>query len=208
MKAARKYVAFALFGLTLTGVLMAGQQGPAQPAGQAPAAAPAAGGQRAGGRGAAADTTPVGITIAGEVPNYVPVTDAMLLNPDPGDWLMIRRDSHATDYSPLKDITPANVKDLQLVYMHPMREGGTNQPAPIAHNGIIYLANTQGILQAIEGATGKIIWETKVQGTIAPRGIAIYQDKIFFANGTRISAVDARTGKDVWSTYIRHSNSS
>jgi alcohol dehydrogenase (cytochrome c) len=146
--------------------------------------------------------------IAGDVPNYVSVTDDMLKNPDPGDWLMIRHDYHATNSSPLKEITPANVKDLQLVYMHPMREGGTNQPAPIAHNGIIYLANTQGILQAINGVTGKIIWETKVQGTIAPRGIAIYQDKILFANGNNVSAVDARNGKAVWSTNIGHSNSS
>ena len=161
-----------------------------------------------GGGGGAADATPVGVTIAGEVPNFVPVTDEMLKSPDPGDWLMIRRDYHATNFSPLKDITPANVKDLQLVYMHPMREGGTNQPAPIAHNGVIYLANTQGILQAINGATGKIIWETKVQGTIAPRGIAIYQDKIYFANGQNVSAVDARNGKAVWSTNIGHGNSS
>ena len=222
-----RQVALALLGLAMTGVLTAAQQGgaagQAPPAGQVPAAPGrgGAGGARGaaagdaqdaaagrGGRGAAQDTTPVGVTIAGEVPNYVAVTDEMLKNPDPADWLMIRRDYHATNSSPLKDITPANVKDLQLVYMHPMREGGTNQPAPIAHNGIIYLANTQGILQAINGVTGKVIWETKVQGTIAPRGIAIYQDKIFFANGNNISAVDARNGKPVWSTNIGHGNSS
>jgi mono/diheme cytochrome c family protein len=33
-----------------------------------------------------------GLTVTGQVKNYVPVTDAMLRNPDPGDWLMIRRD--------------------------------------------------------------------------------------------------------------------
>jgi alcohol dehydrogenase (cytochrome c) len=132
----------------------------------------------------------------------------MLKKQDDGDWLMIRRDYQATDFSPLKEITPANVKDLQLVYMHPMREGGTNQPAPIAHNGVIYLANTQGILQAINGVTGKIIWETRVQGTIAPRGIAIYQDKIYLQNGNFISTIDARNGKTVWSTNLGHSNSS
>ena len=44
---------------------------------------------------------PGGITVAGEVKNYVPVTDAMLRNPDPGDWLMIRRDYRASNYSPL-----------------------------------------------------------------------------------------------------------
>jgi len=192
----------------------AGQQVPPAPArgGQQPAAGAggAVGGGRGGGRGGApaADAPPVGVTIAGEVPNFVAVTDAMLRKQDDGDWLMIRRDYSATDFSPLKDITPANVKDLQLVYMHPMREGGTNQPAPIAHNGVIYLANTQGILQAINGATGKIIWETRVQGTIAPRGIAIYQDKIYISNGNSISAVEARTGKSVWSTSIGHSNTS
>ena len=46
---------------------------------------------------------PRGITAAGEVKNYVPVTDAMLRNPDPADWLMIRRDYRASSFSPLKD---------------------------------------------------------------------------------------------------------
>ena len=126
----------------------------------------------------------------------------MLRKQDDGDWLMIRRDYHATDYSPLKQITTDNVKDLQLVFRHPMNEGGTNQPAPIVHNGIIYLANTGGILQAIDGSNGRVIWENRIGGNIAMRGIAIYQDKVYFANGNRISAVDARNGKSVWSTVI------
>jgi alcohol dehydrogenase (cytochrome c) len=223
MKGAKKAIALVLFGSALSGVLAAAQRGGgAGGAGQAPAGGaipappgaaaqqPAAGGRGGGGggRGGAADATPVGVTIAGEVPNFVPVTDEMLRKQNPGDWLMVRRDYQATNMSPLKDITPANVKDLQLVYMHPMREGGSNQPAPIAYNGIIYLANTQGILQAINGATGKIIWETKVQGTIAPRGIALYQDKVYIQNGNFVSAVDARNGKLVWATNIGHSNTS
>jgi alcohol dehydrogenase (cytochrome c) len=210
MKGVKNAIALVLFASVLSGVLVAAQ---APAAGQIPAAPggaqqPAAQGGR-GGRGApAADAPPVGVTIAGEVPNFVPVTDQMLRSPDPGDWLMIRRDYAATNMSPLKEITPANVKDLQLVYTHPMREGGTNQPAPIAYKGVIYLANTQGILQAINGVTGKIIWETRVQGTIAPRGIAIYQDKIYIANGQNVSAVDARNGNLVWATNIGHSNTS
>ena len=60
---------------------------------------------------------PQGITVAGEVKNYVPVTDAMLRNPDPGDWLMIRRDYRASSYSPLTQITRDNVKNLQLVWI-------------------------------------------------------------------------------------------
>jgi alcohol dehydrogenase (cytochrome c) len=198
----------------LSAFVSAAQRGGGQgqdPAGQAPAGqAPARGGQgggRGGRGGAQQDAAPVGITIAGEVPNFVPVTDAMLLKQDPGDWLMIRRDYHATDYSPLTQITPANVKDLQLVYMHPMHEGGTNQPAPIVHNGIIYLGNTGGYLQAIDGATGKTIWETHLAGNIAMRGIALYQNNIYLGLGNAIAAVDARTGKNVWSTPLRTSSS-
>ena len=41
----------------------------------------------------------------GEVKNYVPVTDAMLKNPPPGDWLMARRNYQAWSYSPLEEIT-------------------------------------------------------------------------------------------------------
>ena len=106
--------------------------------------APAAGGGR--GRGAAAP--PVGITVAGEVKNYVPVTDAMLRNPDPADWLMIRHDYHANNYSPLNQITADNVKDLRLQWVWAMNEGGANQPAPLVHNGVVYLNNPGNVMQA------------------------------------------------------------
>jgi len=170
--------------------------------------------QRAGARGqrgAQEGPPPVtGLTVTGEVQNFVPVTDAMLRKPDPGDWLMIRRDYFASDYSPLNQITKDNVGDLELVWKHPMNEGGTNQPAPIVHNGIVYLANTGGIIQAIEGRTGKVIWENHLGSNIAMRGISIYQDKIYLASGNRVIALDAKNGKVAWNTEIGqgYSNSS
>src|SRR5438477_1952507 len=194
----KSHVALGLFGIILLSVLMAAQA----PAGQR-------GGR--GQRGAQEGPPPVtGLTVTGEVQNYVPVTDAMLRKPDPGDWLMIRRDYFASDYSPLNQITRDNVKDLKLVWMHPMNEGGTNQPAPIVHNGIIYLANTGGIIQALDGLTGKVIWENHLGGNIAMRGISIYQDKVYLASGNHVIALDARNGKVVWNTEIAqgYSNSS
>ena len=100
-------IALALFGIAaLSALLFAAQRGGA---GQAPAAGQAApAGQRGGARGqrGAEGPPPVtGLTVTGEVQNYVPVTDAMLRKPDPGDWLMIRRDYSASDYSPLNQIT-------------------------------------------------------------------------------------------------------
>jgi alcohol dehydrogenase (cytochrome c) len=195
----KKHLATTFFAIGVSSVLIVASQAPA--------------GQRAGQRGgqaAEAPPAPLGLTVTGEVQNFVPVTDAMLRNPEPGDWLMIRRDYHASDYSPLNQVTRDNVKDLQLVWKSPMNEGGTNQPAPIVHNGIIYLPNTGGIVQAIDGATGKIIWENHLGGNIAMRGISIYQDKIYLASGNRVKALDARNGKLVWDTEIAqgYSNSS
>jgi alcohol dehydrogenase (cytochrome c) len=217
----KKRFAMAIFALIASGAfIIVGQAPQGQRGGQqgGDGARGQRGGQGAGGgaaRGQRAGQAPqapapTGLTVTGEVQNFVPVTDAMLKNPDPSDWLMIRRDYHASDYSPLNQITKDNVKDLQLVFKSPMNEGGTNQPAPIVHNGVIYLANTGGILQAIDGATGKIIWENHLGGNIAMRGISIYQDKIYFASGNRVKAVDARNGKAVWDTEIAqgYSNSS
>ena len=175
----------------------------ALPPGQRGAAPAAAGGQ---GRGRGAAAPPVGITVAGEVKNFVPVTDAMLRNADPGDWLMIRRDYHASNYSSLNQITRDNVKDLRLQWIWAMNEGGANQPSPIVHNGIVYLNNPGNVMQAIDGRTGELIWEnrygTNANGA-AMRGIAIYDDKVFAATSdARLVALDASTGKTVWQTTI------
>jgi alcohol dehydrogenase (cytochrome c) len=151
---------------------------------------------------------PRGITVTGEVRNYVPVTNAMLRNPDPGDWLMLRRDYKATYYSPLNQITTQNVNDLRLVWSWAMQDGASNgnQPAPIVHNGVLYVNNAGMVLQALDAKTGELIWENRY-GTnpTAPamRGIAIYDDKIFVATGeAHLMAFEARTGKVVWDTTI------
>ncbi len=152
--------------------------------------------------------TPRGLTVAGEVKNYVPVTDAMLRNPDPADWLMIRRDYKAHSYSTLNQITAQNVYDLRLVWSWAMQEGGAtgNQPAPIVHNGVLYVNNTGNVLQALDAKTGELIWENRYgtnAGAAAMRGITIYDDKVFVAtNDAHLMAFDARNGKQVWDTTI------
>ncbi len=150
-----------------------------------------------------------GLTVTGQVKNYAPVTDAMLRNPDPGDWLMIRRNYQAGSSSPLAQINTGNVKNLRLVWEWAMNEGGgANEPTPIVHNGIIFLANPGNVVQAIDGRTGDLIWENRVgpdsTGAIgAMRSLALYQDKVFMATtDARILALDARTGKIVWQTAI------
>jgi alcohol dehydrogenase (cytochrome c) len=152
-----------------------------------------------------------GLTVRGTVQNFAPVTDEVLRNPALNDWLMLRHDYSATSYSPLDQISVANVKTLKLAWMSPMREGGTNQPAPIVYRGTLYLANTGGIVQALDARTGKVIWEHRVGADVAPRGLALYQNMLIFHSMERwavtkqdafLVALDARTGELVWKVQM------
>jgi PQQ-dependent dehydrogenase (methanol/ethanol family) len=157
-----------------------------------------------GGRGAA-PPAPRGLTIEGTVKNYTPVTDAMMRNPDPADWLMIRHDYHANNFSTLNQINTNNVQDLRLVWTWAMNEG-TNQPAPVVHNGVMFINNPGNIVQALDAKTGDLIWENRIGDTAtgnSQRGLAIYDDKVYVTTGqAHIFALDARTGKNVWDTVI------
>ena len=53
-----------------------------------------------------------------QVKNYKPVTQEMLLNPSPNDWLMYSRTYDAWRYSPLKQINKKNVKQLRIAWVH------------------------------------------------------------------------------------------
>src|SRR6202140_1291631 len=117
-----------------------------------------------------AKQVPRGLTVTGEVKSYIPVTDAMLRNSDPADWLMIRHDYKANYYSTLNQITTQNVNDLRLVWTWAMQEGGAtgNQPAPIAHGGVLYVNNTGNVLQALDAITGELIWENRYGTNASP----------------------------------------
>jgi alcohol dehydrogenase (cytochrome c) len=150
-----------------------------------------------------------GLTVSGDVKNYVPVTDEMLSQPDPGDWLMIRRNYQAWSNSPLAQITAANVGTLQLQWVWAMDETGANEATPIVHQGTMFLANTSNIVQALDARSGNLIWQNQVGptvgvgGTIAMRSLALYRDKVFVSTtDAHMVALNASTGKTVWDTPI------
>src|SRR5216110_2966523 len=65
--------------------------------------------------------TPTGLAPARPAPkildDYKPVTAERLKHPEDSDWLMVRRTYDGWGYSPLDQITTANVAKLQPVWM-------------------------------------------------------------------------------------------
>ena len=149
-----------------------------------------------------------GVTQAGTVEAYRPVTDEMLRNPDDGDWLMIRRNYEAWSHSPLSEIDRDTVGELELAWVWAMNEGGWNAPSPIVHDGVMYLTGIGPVVQALDAATGDLIWEHQVDVATTgysgmSRNLAIYDDNVFLATpDARLIALDARTGERVWDTII------
>jgi alcohol dehydrogenase (cytochrome c) len=147
-----------------------------------------------------------GLSVAGTAERVRPVSDAELRAVPGADWLMIRGNYQAWNYSELAEITPANVRELQLQWVWAMQEGGWNEPAPIVRDGVLYVNSMANIVQALDAATGELIWENRVGPLVAAnttRGVAMYEDKIFIAtNDARLVALNAKTGQTAWETII------
>jgi alcohol dehydrogenase (cytochrome c) len=145
---------------------------------------------------------------ANPAPNLTPVTDAMLRNPPPADWLMWRRTYDAWGYSPLDQINKTNVKNLKVAWTWSMTNGAT-ETTPIVHDGVLFIFNYADTVQALNAATGDLIWQYKrdlpakllqeAGNALAKRNMAIYEDKLIVAmSDAHIVALDVKSGKVVW----------
>ncbi|HAS32207.1 MAG TPA: pyrrolo-quinoline quinone, partial [Microbacterium sp.] len=142
--------------------------------------------------------------------SFVPVTPEMLRSPDPDDWISFRNGYALWGYSSLDQIDVDSVHELQLVWSRAMNEG-YQEVEPIVYDGVMFLANVEDIVQALDATTGDLLWEYRrplpdniagVTGTrYRYRNVSIYGDKIVLAtNDAFLVALDARTGEVVWET--------
>src|SRR5215813_6958339 len=92
-----------------------------------------------------------------QVQNFVPVTQQMLLNPSPDDWLMFSRTYDAQRFSPLKQINKGNASQLTLAWSHPMG-AGTTESTPLVYRGVMYVLAPGSIVQALDATNGKQLW--------------------------------------------------
>jgi alcohol dehydrogenase (cytochrome c) len=144
--------------------------------------------------------------------SFVPVTDQMLQNPDPADWLMWRRTLNSWGYSPLNQITRGNVGKLKMIWTRGMGPG-VQEATPLVYKGVMYLPNPSDLVQAINGATGELVWEYKRKlpddvgkFLLVPsinRNLAIYGNYIIDTSvDDFVYALDATTGKLAWENRI------
>src|SRR2546421_2215090 len=101
------------------------------------------------GGGVAADTVlPPWPAPRNPLSTITPVTDAMLSNPPVGDWLTWRRTYDDLGFSPLKEITKDNVKNLRVAWSLSIPPGA-NEATPLVHDGVIFVHSFNDNVQAL-----------------------------------------------------------
>jgi alcohol dehydrogenase (cytochrome c) len=151
---------------------------------------------------------------AAAVRDYTPITDEILRNPDPNDWVMMRGNYEMWGYSELDQINKDNVGQLTLAWARAMGDG-PNQGAPLVYDGIMFLPGGYDRVQAIDARTGDLIWDYQrerlarswTEGPIRQnhgdrkRSVFLYEDKVLMVtDDNTVVALDARSGQIVWET--------
>ncbi len=120
------------------------------------------------------------------------------------EWAYYGGTPDGTRYSPLTQINPANVTQLQIAWTYDSGEGpGGTQCQPLVTGGVLYGVTPNHNVVALDAATGKPFWkfESGIIGQGPNRGLAYWTDgserRIFAAVTQFVYALDAATGKPI-----------
>src|SRR3954454_23887316 len=104
---------------------------------------------------AAAVLLPVVFLLAQGGRTFNAVTEDMLKNPSPNDWLMYNRTYDSQRFSPLKQINKGNVGDLRMSWSR-QQSAGTQETIPLVHDGVMYLQAPGAVVQALDATNGNL----------------------------------------------------
>src|SRR6185503_13425266 len=122
------------------------------------------------------------------------------------DWPVYGGTTDNTRYSTLAQITPANVKQLQVAWRYETHDefpGSEMQSNPIVIDGLLYATTPKLRVIALDAATGREIWTFDPNvidpkpGRFRHRGVTVYQDRVFVTQRNNLWALDKKTGQPI-----------
>jgi len=126
---------------------------------------------------------------------------------EPQNWLTYSGSYMSQRHSALKQITPANVKNLELKWVFQAQSLQTFEATPLVVDGIMYLTQAPNDAVALDAKTGRVFWmyHYVLPQTLAVccgqvnRGLAMLGDTLFMGTlDAHIVALDAKTGRVRW----------
>ncbi len=138
------------------------------------------------------------------------VTGADIAASPADEWLSYGHDYGEQRFSPLSAVNADNVAQLGLAWSSDLDTARGQEATPLVHNGVLYVSTAWSKVRAYDATNGKLLWaydpqvprETLVRTCCdaVNRGVALYDDKVYVGTlDGRLVALDADTGKPVWS---------
>jgi alcohol dehydrogenase (cytochrome c) len=133
---------------------------------------------------------------------------------EPGNWLTYSGSYKSQRYSPLTQITQANVKNLELQWVFQVRSLGASdkfEATPLVVDGVMYTVSPPNDVVALDPVTGRVFWRynhnvastARVCCGRVNRGLAILGDRLFMGTiDGRVVALNAKTGAVEWNVAI------
>ncbi|MEQ1897102.1 MAG: PQQ-binding-like beta-propeller repeat protein [Vicinamibacterales bacterium] len=116
-----------------------------------------------------------------------------------GDWPLHSLDIQSSRFSPLSQITQANAGRLAVKWQLDLpKPASVGSGTPVVVGGIMYL-NSGPELFAVDGTTGKILWNRKATADfpMGGRGPAYGDGRIYAAGRSMLAAFDAENGRPI-----------
>jgi quinohemoprotein ethanol dehydrogenase len=129
---------------------------------------------------------------------------------EPGNWMTHGGSYEEQNYSLLGQINEANVGTLGLAWSFEFDTNRGQEATPLVIDGVLYTSTAWSKVYAIDGRTGRLLWQfdPQVPGEraaasccdVVNRGVAIWKGRVYVGTiDGRLIAIDAQTGKQVWS---------
>ncbi|MEN9705110.1 MAG: hypothetical protein RLZZ393_989 [Pseudomonadota bacterium] len=140
------------------------------------------------------------------------VTEARLRDADkePGNWLSVGRTHDEQRFSPLTQINADTVSRLGLAWFADFDTNRGQEASPLVIDGVLYVTTAWSKVYAFNAKTGRRLWSfdpqvpggTGIKGCcdVVNRGLAAWEGRLYLgAYDGRLIALDARTGRKLWS---------
>ncbi|WMT73375.1 PQQ-dependent dehydrogenase, methanol/ethanol family [Bradyrhizobium sp. Ash2021] len=134
---------------------------------------------------------------------------------DANQWAVAGHDYGNTRFSPLKQINTENAGKLSLAYSFSLASLRSNESSPLVIGDTLYVSTSWGpkYVYALDAATGARKWtyEPEIPDDVLQyaccdvnsRGVTYADGKLFVGRlDGKLSAVDANTGKELWTTKV------
>ena len=129
---------------------------------------------------------------------------------EPAQWMTYGGTYSEQRFSPLKQVNTGNVEQLGLKWFADYETNQNQHGSPLYIDGVLYVSTARNVVYAYDARSGKQLWKYNpvIQGErlrynlgLVNRGIAAWNGKIIMGTlDARLVAIDAKTGKQAWST--------